>query len=75
VNQERDRTVFWLYYQQGFSAKAIAALPSIGLSEKGVESAILRLTREVRNRLATTRSEPSRGADPDPKGLRAAKSY
>jgi RNA polymerase sigma-70 factor (ECF subfamily) len=47
----RDRTIFWLYYQQGLSAKAIACLPGIGLGAKGVESAISRLTRCVREQL------------------------
>lgn len=49
---ERDRTIFWLYYKQGLSARAIAAIPSVGLSIKGVESAIVRLTRLVRESLA-----------------------
>lgn len=49
---ERDRTIFWLYYRQGLSARAIASIPSVGLSTKGVESAIARLTRLVRERLA-----------------------
>jgi RNA polymerase sigma-70 factor (ECF subfamily) len=44
----RDRQVFWLYYRQGFTAKAISELPSIGLSAKGVESLIQRLVSEVR---------------------------
>jgi RNA polymerase sigma-70 factor (ECF subfamily) len=42
-DQERDCLIFWLYYQHGMSAKAIAALPTIGLTAKGVESAIFRL--------------------------------
>ena len=49
---ERDRTIFWLYYRQGLSARAIASIPSVGLSTKGVESAIVRLTRLVRESLA-----------------------
>ncbi len=48
---ERDQLVFRLYYQQGFTAKAIAALPQVGLSVKGVESVILRLTKLVRTEL------------------------
>lgn len=51
VEQERDRAIFWLYYRDGLSAKAIAALPSIPLTVKGVESVIHRLTRCVRERL------------------------
>jgi RNA polymerase sigma-70 factor (ECF subfamily) len=46
--RERDRTVFWLYYKHGFTAKAIAALPAVGLSVKGVETVIFRLTKAIR---------------------------
>jgi len=53
----RDLTIFWLYYQQGMSAKAIAGLPGIGLGAKGVESAISRLTRCVREQLVGLRSQ------------------
>jgi RNA polymerase sigma-70 factor, ECF subfamily len=56
---ERDRRVFWLYYRVGLTANAIASLPAIGLSTKGVESTILRLTRLLRQELATGRSRPS----------------
>ena len=49
---DRDRTIFWLYYRQGFTTKAIAALPAIGLTMKGVESTIFRITRMVRSRMA-----------------------
>ena len=54
---EKNRTIFFLYYRQGLSANAIAALPSVGLSTKGVESVILRLTRLVRARIMAL-SEP-----------------
>ena len=73
-DQERDRLIFWLYYQQGMSAKAIAVLPTVGLTSKGVESAILRLTRLVRQQLVEVRSETSRG-EPGEKGFRPAESY
>src|SRR6266542_4519467 len=39
-DQERDRTIFWLYFRQGMSTKEIASLPSIGLGAKGVGSVI-----------------------------------
>ena len=51
----RDRTIFWLYYRQGLTTKAIAALPAVGLTIKGVESAILRMTKMVRSRMVETR--------------------
>ncbi len=50
-NFERDRAIFWLYYSQGLTAKAIAALPGITLSVKGVESTLFRLTRQIRSAL------------------------
>lgn len=45
---DRDRRLFWLYYRQGFTAEAIARIPGIGLGAKGVESALLRMTRLLR---------------------------
>lgn len=53
INSERDRRIFWLYYRVGLSARAIASLPTIKLSTKGVESTILRLTRLVRQKLGS----------------------
>jgi RNA polymerase sigma-70 factor (ECF subfamily) len=44
----RDRWIFWLYYRHGLTAKAIAAIPAVGLTAKGVESTIHRLTRAAR---------------------------
>jgi RNA polymerase sigma-70 factor, ECF subfamily len=55
---ERDRRVFWLYYRVGLTANAIASLPAIGLSTKGVESTILRLTQLLRRELAGDRARP-----------------
>ena len=51
---DRDRTIFWLYYRQGLTTKAIASLPAIGLTIKGVESTILRITRMIRTRMVET---------------------
>lgn len=45
---ERDRQIFWYYYRHGMSAQEIAQVPTIQLTAKGVESAIFRLTRLVR---------------------------
>ncbi|MGZ7059989.1 MAG: RNA polymerase sigma factor [Candidatus Angelobacter sp.] len=52
-NFARDHSMFWLYYHQGLTAKAISQLPGIGLSVKGVESTLLRLTRLVRAKLTS----------------------
>ena len=45
---ERDRRIFWLYYRHGFTASEIAAISGLELTTKGVESAIYRLTSEIR---------------------------
>jgi RNA polymerase sigma factor (sigma-70 family) len=60
--RDRDRRIFWLHYRVGMSASAIAALPSVGLTAKGIESIIHRSTRLVREELIRTsvekRTEP-----------------
>ena len=53
-NRERDCSVFWLHYRAGMSTTAIAGLPSIALTAKGVESIIHRLTRLLREELGPT---------------------
>lgn len=49
---DRDRTIFWLYFEQGFSAREIGQIRSIGLTVKGVESSIHRSTQQVREALS-----------------------
>lgn len=46
---ERDVTIFWLYYEQGYTAKEISLLPTVQLTVKGVESTLQRLTRFIRD--------------------------
>jgi len=48
----RDYKIFWFYYREGLTAKAISCIPSIGLTVKGVESSLLRLTRFVRLKMS-----------------------
>jgi RNA polymerase sigma-70 factor (ECF subfamily) len=69
----RDRLIFWLYYRVGLPASAIAALPAIGLTTKGVESTLMRLTKQVRQRLVLTKS---RGSVPgvEGEGIQSAES-
>jgi len=50
-NRERDCLIFWFYYLQGMSARAIAELATIELTAKGVESVLTRLMRCVREHM------------------------
>lgn len=70
-SSERDRRIFWLYYRIGLAASAIAAVPSIELTTKGVESTLLRLTRQIRERLKN-RSRVSVAKTPE--GVRSEES-
>jgi RNA polymerase sigma-70 factor (ECF subfamily) len=62
---ERDRIAFWLYYRQGFTAGEIAALPAVGLTVKGVESLLFRLTAALRVQLNPP-GEKGLGGSPRP---------
>jgi len=64
VITERDRTIFWLYYLQGLTAEEIAGLPATGLSAKGVESALRRVTIWLRKEL----ERPKPQGSPEPAG-------
>jgi RNA polymerase sigma-70 factor (ECF subfamily) len=59
---KRDRKLFWLYYRVGLTADAIAGLQSIGLSTKGVESNLLRLTRLLRDEIGRDRPKAGNNA-------------
>ncbi|MGI8772297.1 MAG: hypothetical protein ACR2JE_12770 [Acidobacteriaceae bacterium] len=50
-NGQRDQKVFRLYFGSGLTASAIAQIPDVSLSMKGVESTILRLVRSLRESL------------------------
>ena len=51
ADQQRDRTIFWLYFRQGMSTREIASLPTIGLGTKGVGSVIERLKHCIREQI------------------------
>lgn len=70
----RDRRIFWLYYRIGLTAAAIAGLPTVGLTTKGVESTLLRLTRQIRERLATTKRTSASGESAG-KGIQSEESF
>jgi RNA polymerase sigma-70 factor, ECF subfamily len=74
----RNRLIFWLYYRSGLSASAIASLPNIGLTTKGVESALLRLTRSIRAAFAhstVARKETQKDSFEDQKGFTQPESF
>lgn len=54
---DRDRTIFWLYYLQGFTAEEIAGLPHADLTSKGVESALRRVVKWLRKEIEQRRPE------------------
>jgi RNA polymerase sigma-70 factor (ECF subfamily) len=51
ADDAKTRTIFWLYYKQGFTAKEISDVPAFQLSPKGVESLLRRLTDSIREQL------------------------
>ncbi|HEV3036848.1 MAG TPA: sigma-70 family RNA polymerase sigma factor [Candidatus Angelobacter sp.] len=55
--EQKERAIFWLWYQQGFTAKEIASLPGIDLTPKGVESVIYRITKLIKRILIEDRGE------------------
>lgn len=73
-NAERDRRIFWLYYRAGLPASAIASISGIGLTTKGVESTLLRLTQHVKQKLCRA-PRISGERDPDDKGIQPAESF
>jgi RNA polymerase sigma-70 factor (ECF subfamily) len=54
---ERDRSIFWFYYLQGFTAEEIAGIAGVGLSAKGVESALRRVANWLRGKLKERHGE------------------
>lgn len=74
-SRNRDRIIFWLHYQQGMTANAIAVLPSVGLTVKGVESALLRMTRQVRNGIQQVENQQTQKKASLPEGFGQAPSY
>lgn len=49
---ERDYSIFWMYFQQGFTAREIGDISGFRLSVKGVESSILRTVKYLKENLA-----------------------
>ena len=63
---ERDRALFWLYYQQGYTAEEIARISGAGLTAKGVESALRRVTVWLRDEVGQKRAGIQAGAQAGP---------
>lgn len=61
-DQERDRSIFWLYFRQGMSTREIASIPNIGLGTKGVGSVIERLKHSIRDQILASRSDSEEAA-------------
>ena len=68
-DRDRNRRIFWLHYRAGLSARAIAGLPGIHLSPKGVESILMRLTKDLRQRLAEPIAPITDQMQPEPEGF------
>jgi RNA polymerase sigma-70 factor (ECF subfamily) len=62
-HRDRNRRIFWLYYRTGLSSTAIASLPGTGLTSKGVESVILRITKDLRMRVSAGRTASQPGPE------------
>jgi RNA polymerase sigma-70 factor (ECF subfamily) len=73
-NAARDRRIFWLHYRTGLTTNAIAGLPGIGLTTKGVESTLRRITLELRQRVAT-RDSPGAAPTDLAKGIQPLESF
>lgn len=50
-NADRDYRIFWFHHRDQMTAQHISSLPGIGLTVKGVESVIFRLTAKVKEHL------------------------
>jgi RNA polymerase sigma-70 factor (ECF subfamily) len=74
-DQERNSNIFWLHYRAGLSARAIAELPGIGLTTKGVESIIMRITRELRERMSSPKTGAPREVRDPSEGIMPAGSF
>jgi RNA polymerase sigma-70 factor, ECF subfamily len=74
-DQKRNRNIFWLHYRAGLSARAIAELPGIGLTTKGVESIIMRITRELRERMSGPKVGVPREIQDPSEGIMPAGSF
>jgi RNA polymerase sigma-70 factor, ECF subfamily len=71
-DHDRNRRIFWLHYRAGLSARAIADLPGIRLTPKGVESILSRLTKDLRQRMAEPHVPLKKQMRREPEGFLSA---
>lgn len=62
ITDKREKTIFHLYFEQGYSALEISQVPAFKLSVKGVESLIFRITTKLRTELAPQKKEGNSSA-------------
>jgi RNA polymerase sigma-70 factor (ECF subfamily) len=62
----RDRRIFWMHFRDGMTSRAIASIPALALTQKGVESALARIKKVLRERM---------GDDSKPKGKAVETSF
>ena len=75
LDRERNSKIFWLHYRTGLSAGAIALLPGIGLSTKGVETVISRITKDLRKRMAASRQVATADIQSRTEGILPSESF
>ncbi len=51
ATRDRDKSVFWLHYRQGFTAVEISRIARVGLTPKGVESLLHRIVGELKDKM------------------------
>jgi RNA polymerase sigma-70 factor (ECF subfamily) len=66
----KSKTIFRLYYRQGFSAKEIAAIPGVELSVKGVESLLHRVIAQLRQAMLGPPAEKKPGGKAEPSAFK-----
>jgi DNA-directed RNA polymerase specialized sigma24 family protein len=61
-NATRDYRIFWFYHRDRMTAREISMLPGVGLTVKGVESLIFRVTADVKKALIDGKGISVKGA-------------
>jgi RNA polymerase sigma-70 factor, ECF subfamily len=49
----RNRAIFWFYHRDGMTAQAIASIPWIGLTTKGVETTLRKMKHMIQSHVGT----------------------